>query len=569
MEIIHFYLLKILSFYYKILFEENYGGIMEDLIKEAIDKALRKYDLESVNYTIEIPKKSENGDFSSNVAFVLSKALKKRPLDIANEIVSDIDKKNFSKVEVAPPGFINFFLSKEPYYNFLRAIIEKPDFHIENIGNNKKAMVEFVSANPTGPLHIGHGRGSAYGDTIARLLKISGFDVYKEYYINDAGNQMNNLALSIYSRYCELFEKSYPFPADGYKGEYIIDIAKDIAKQYQDHLLNDETNGINVCFEVGVKTILNGIEADLRDFRVTFDNWFSEKSLYESQEVEKTIELLKKNGYIYEKDNALWFKSEQLGDDKDRVIKRSTGEYTYFASDIAYHKNKFERGFEFLVDVWGADHHGYVNRLKNGVKALGIDVENLKIQLIQMVSLIKGGERISMSTRAGEFITLRWLLDEVGTDAARYFYLMRDINSQFDFDIDLAKSKSNDNPVYYIQYAHARVCSLKRNATEKGIEFKINCDLELLTLPSEIEIIKKLYDFKNVVKTATINLEPHRICYYLQDLAGLFHTYYYNTTIVDENDLKTTNARLSLSEAVAKTISLGLNILGVSAPERM
>ncbi|MGB9732111.1 arginine--tRNA ligase [Calditerrivibrio nitroreducens] len=542
---------------------------MEDLIKEAIDKALRKYDLESVNYTIEIPKKSENGDFSSNVAFVLSKALKKRPLDIANEIVSDIDKKNFSKVEVAPPGFINFFLSKEPYYNFLRAIIEKPDFHIENIGNNKKAMVEFVSANPTGPLHIGHGRGSAYGDTIARLLKISGFDVYKEYYINDAGNQMNNLALSIYSRYCELFEKSYPFPADGYKGEYIIDIAKDIAKQYQDHLLNDETNGINVCFEVGVKTILNGIEADLRDFRVTFDNWFSEKSLYESQEVEKTIELLKKNGYIYEKDNALWFKSEQLGDDKDRVIKRSTGEYTYFASDIAYHKNKFERGFEFLVDVWGADHHGYVNRLKNGVKALGIDVENLKIQLIQMVSLIKGGERISMSTRAGEFITLRWLLDEVGTDAARYFYLMRDINSQFDFDIDLAKSKSNDNPVYYIQYAHARVCSLKRNATEKGIEFKINCDLELLTLPSEIEIIKKLYDFKNVVKTATINLEPHRICYYLQDLAGLFHTYYYNTTIVDENDLKTTNARLSLSEAVAKTISLGLNILGVSAPERM
>jgi arginyl-tRNA synthetase len=569
MEIIHFYLLKILSFYYKILFEENYGGIMEDLIKEAIDKALRKYDLESVNYTIEIPKKSENGDFSSNVAFVLSKALKKRPLDIANEIVSDIDKKNFSKVEVAPPGFINFFLSKEPYYNFLRAIIEKPDFHIENIGNNKKAMVEFVSANPTGPLHIGHGRGSAYGDTIARLLKISGFDVYKEYYINDAGNQMNNLALSIYSRYCELFEKSYPFPADGYKGEYIIDIAKDIAKQYQDHLLNDETNGINVCFEVGVKTILDGIEADLRDFRVTFDNWFSEKSLYESQEVEKTIELLKKNGYIYEKDNALWFKSEQLGDDKDRVIKRSTGEYTYFASDIAYHKNKFERGFEFLVDVWGADHHGYVNRLKNGVKALGIDVENLKIQLIQMVSLIKGGERISMSTRAGEFITLRWLLDEVGTDAARYFYLMRDINSQFDFDIDLAKSKSNDNPVYYIQYAHARVCSLKRNATEKGIEFKINCDLELLTLPSEIEIIKKLYDFKNVVKTATINLEPHRICYYLQDLAGLFHTYYYNTTIVDENDLKTTNARLSLSEAVAKTISLGLNILGVSAPERM
>jgi len=542
---------------------------MEDLIKKALNDALIKYYGNNISYTIEIPKKSENGDFSSNIAFILSKQLKKKPIEVANDIVSLMDKKDFEKVEIAPPGFINFFLSNTVYYNFLKNLIENPQYHVENIGKNRKAMVEFVSANPTGPLHIGHGRGSAYGDTVARLLKISGFDVYKEYYINDAGNQMNNLAKSIYSRYCELLGKDYPFPTDGYKGDYIIDIAKKIVEKYSDQLIKDEIEGVNICFEIGVREILDGIENDLKDFRVTFDNWFSEKSLYESQEVEKTIELLKKNGYIYEKDNALWFKSEQFGDDKDRVIKRSTGEYTYFASDIAYHKNKFERGFEYLVDVWGADHHGYVNRLKNGVKALGIDVENLKIQLIQMVSLIKGGERISMSTRAGEFITLRWLLDEVGTDAARYFYLMRDINSQFDFDIDLAKSKSNDNPVYYIQYAHARVCSLKRNAKEKGIDFKISNDLELLTLPSELEIIKKLYDFKNVIKTATINLEPHRICYYLQDLAGLFHTYYYNTTIVDENDLKTTNARLSLSEAVAKTISLGLNILGVSAPERM
>lgn len=542
---------------------------MEHLIKSVIDEVLQKFDVKQINYVIEIPKKTENGDFSTNLAFVLSKQLKRKPSDIAKEIVSYIDKKNFSKVEVAEPGFINFFLSPSVYHDFLQIHLNDIYSNIENIGNNKKAMVEFVSANPTGPLHIGHGRGSAYGDTVARLLKISGFDVYKEYYINDAGNQMNNLALSIFSRYCELLGKNYPFPADGYRGDYIVDIAKEIVEKYKDTLLNDEENGIKTCFEIGVKSILDGIEQDLRDFRVTFDNWFSEKSLYDSGDVEKTVQTLIKNGYVYEKDGALWFKSEQFGDDKDRVIKRSTGEYTYFASDIAYHKNKYDRGFEFLVNVWGADHHGYVNRLKNGVKALGINTENLKIQLIQMVSLIKGGERISMSTRAGEFITLRWLLDEVGSDAARYFYLMRDINSQFDFDIDLAKSKSNDNPVYYIQYAHARVCSLKRNAEEKGIRYSINQDLDNLTLSSEIELIKKIYDFKNVIKTATINLEPHRICYYLQELAGMFHNYYYNTTIVDENNIKMTNARLSLAEAVAKTISLGLEILGVSAPERM
>jgi len=542
---------------------------MEELIKKTIDDALLKYCSSNIDYTIEIPKKAENGDFSSNIAFILSKQLRRKPFDIANELTNLIDKSNFSKVEVAQPGFINFFLSPTVYQNFLSDHLNNIYKNIENIGQNRKAMVEFVSANPTGPLHIGHGRGSAYGDTVARLLKISGFDVFKEYYINDAGNQMNNLALSIYSRYCEIFGKIFPFPADGYKGEYIIDIAKEIADKFKDSLLSDEEKGVKTCFEIGVKSILDGIEQDLRDFRVIFDNWFSEKSLYESGEVEKTVEMLIKNEYIYEKDNALWFKSQQLGDDKDRVIKRSTGEYTYFASDIAYHKNKFDRGFELIVNVWGADHHGYVNRLKNGVKALGINVENLKIQLIQMVSLIKGGERISMSTRAGEFITLRWLLDEVGSDAARYFYLMRDINSQFDFDIDLAKSKSNENPVYYIQYAYARVCSLKRNAEEKGIKYTLKKNLDLLTQPAEIDIIKKIYDLRNVIKTATLNLEPHRICYYLQDLAGMFHTYYYNTPIIDEKDIKITNARLSLSEAVAKTISVGLDILGVSAPERM
>jgi arginyl-tRNA synthetase len=545
---------------------------MEYIIKNIIDKALEHYkdiDKNNIKYSIEIPKKQEHGDFSTNVAFILSKPLKKNPLIIAEDIKQLVADTYFTKIEVVKPGFINFFFSKQVYHDFLNNFLANPYFNFENIGNNKKAMVEFVSANPTGPLHIGHGRGAAYGDTIARILKLSGYDVFKEYYINDAGNQMNNLALSVYARYCSFYGKDYPFPPDGYKGEYIIDIARDIANSFGNSLLENEEEGIKICFKIGVETILKGIEDDLGEFRVVFDNWFSEKSLYENSEVERTIEALTEKGDVYEKDGALWFCSSRYGDEKDRVIRKNSGEYTYLASDIAYHRNKFERGFEFLVDVWGADHHGYVDRLKNSMKAFGKDVDNLKIQLIQMVSLIKNGERISMSTRAGEFITLRWLIDEVGTDAARYFYLMRDINSQLEFDIDLAKSKSNDNPVYYVQYAHARIHSLKRNAKEKTIDVKCGEALELLTLDTEIEIIKKLYDFKNVLKTATVNLEPHRICYYLQEIAGMFHTYYYNTKIVDENDIRLTNARLSLAEAVAVTIKIGLELLGVSAPERM
>lgn len=545
---------------------------MEHIIKNVIDETLKTkgIDTKDINYTIEIPKKKENGDFSSNIAFILSKVIKKAPVEIANELKSQINSEYFSKVEVAPPGFINFFFSKKVYFDFLSSYISNPYSNFENIGKADKAMVEFVSANPTGPLHIGHGRGSAYGDTIARILKISGYDVYKEYYINDAGNQMNNLALSIYSRYCSIFGKDFPFPEDGYKGDYITEIAKDIADKFGSTLINDEKNGINTCFKIGVEAIIKGIEDDLKEFRVTFDNWFSEKSLYSNGDVENTIQQLIKNGEIYEKDGALWFKSAQHGDDKDRVIKRNNGEYTYLASDIAYHKNKYDRGFKLLVNVWGADHHGYVNRLKNSIKALNIDVSNLKIQLIQMVSLIKGGERISMSTRAGEFITLRWLIDEVGSDAARYFYLMRDINSQLDFDIDLAKSKTNENPVYYVQYAHARVHSLKRNAKEKGLEITINENsIELLTLESEIELIKKIYDFRNVLRSAAVNLEPHRICYYLQEISGMFHNYYYNTKIVDESNKRLSNARLLLSEAIAKTIEIGLDLLGVTAPDKM
>jgi arginyl-tRNA synthetase len=429
--------------------------------------------------------------------------------------------------------------------------------------------VEFVSANPTGPLHIGHGRGAAFGDSISRILSAAGFDVQKEYYINDAGNQMNNLAKSVYSRYMEIAGKKYPFPEDGYKGEYITEIAKQIYSEDKGKLLElSEENALEKCLQVGKNHILKMIENDLKNFNVSFDNWFSEKSLYDSGEMEKTIDFLKQKNKIYEKDGAIWFKSTEYGDDKDRVLKKSTGEFTYFASDIAYHKNKYDRGLEEVIDVWGADHHGYVKRLSSAIESMGINPERFNVVLIQMVSLIKNGEKISMSTRAGKFVTLSWLVNEVGQDAARYFYAMRNHESQFDFDIDLAKSKSSDNPVYYVQYAHARVKSLLRTAKEKNISVQIGENLDLLKLPEEIDLIKKIYEEKNILELSAKYLEPHRISYYLQELASMFHSYYYNNQIIME-DIKLTNARLSLSVAIASTIKFCLDLLGVSAPERM
>lgn len=548
---------------------------MEGLVREKLDKIVRELIddeavLDNFFYEVDVPKNYKFGDFTTNIAMKLASILKTSPKKIAEDILNRFQADFIEKAEVAGSGFINFFVSKDFFYNYLLNIINNEDFLKEEFGNNKKVMVEFVSANPTGPLHIGHGRGAAYGDSLARILKACGYDVVKEYYINDAGNQMNNLALSIYVRYLELFGKKIDFPEDGYKGEYITDIAREIKQQYGDKLLNmKDEEAINICFEIGVKKILYIIKTDLEDFGVTFDNWFSEKSLYKAGEVEETINELKKLNKTYEKDNALWFKSTEYGDDKDRVLKRGSGELTYFASDIAYHRNKIKRRFDNLINVWGADHHGYVKRLKSSIAALGYSEDILEIKLIQMVSLIENREKISMSTRAGTFIELRWLIDKVGKDAARYFYIMRDINSQLEFDIDLAMSKTSDNPVYYIQYAYARICSILRNAKEKNINYEIGKHLEYLTGDQDIDIIKKLYEFKNVLKTAAINREPHRIPYYLQELAALFHNYYKNNQVLIDEDIKTTSARVNLSLGVAKVIKFALNLIGVDAPEKM
>jgi len=548
---------------------------MESIIRKKIDKVLKEIVSDVViagdfTYEVDVPKDYKNGDFTTNVAMKLASLLKKPPRQIAESIKVQLVDAIFEKVEVAGPGFINFFVSKSFFHNFLLSILEDKTVLTSDMGAGKKVQVEFVSANPTGPLHIGHGRGAAYGDSLARLLKACGFDVQREYYINDAGNQMNNLALSIYSRYLELYGVSNEFPQDGYKGEYIIDIAKDIKKEYQDSLLKmPKEEAVNICFKIGVEEITNTIKKDLEDFGVTFDNWFSEKSLYLSGEVEQTLQELQERGETYEQDGALWFNSTKYGDDKDRVLRRSNGELTYFASDIAYHRNKIKRGFDNLINVWGADHHGYVKRLKSSIAALGYNEEMLEIKLVQMVSLIEGGEKISMSTRAGTFVELSWLTEKVGSDAARYFYIMRDINSQFEFDIDLAKSKTSDNPVYYIQYAHARVCSILRNAEEKNIKFEVGKYLNKLDSEQDIALIKKLYEFKSVLETAGRTREPHRIPYYLQDLAALYHNYYKNNQILIEDDIETTSARVTLSLGVKEVIKFALSLIGVGAPDKM
>ncbi|MGA1862567.1 arginine--tRNA ligase [Deferribacter thermophilus] len=543
---------------------------MENIIKDILKNALKKLDITDFDdFIVEVPKDSSNGDFATNVAMKLAKILKKNPREIASNLVENIKKGDLiEKIEIAGPGFINFFINNKYYEQIIEQVLKDDDYFVIDYGKGKKVLVEFVSANPTGPLHIGHGRGAAYGDTLARVLKAAGFQVEKEYYINDAGNQMKMLGDSIVIRYKQLVNGKIEEMNDGYRGEYIIDIAKKVYDEYGDSLVNDSKRCFEICFKTGLNDIMNSITEDLRDFRVEFDRWFSEKSLFESGMVDKAINLLDENGYLYEKDGALWFKSTIFGDEKDRVVKKADGSYTYFASDIAYHLNKIERGYDLLVNVWGADHHGYVSRLQGALQALGGGKDLLKIVLIQMVNLVKSGERISMSTRAGEFITLRWLIDEVGSDAARFFYLMRDHNAQFDFDIDLAKSKSSDNPVYYVQYAHARVNSLFENAKEKGVKFDLAKNLDKLTLEQEKEIIKKIEEFKKIIKAAATYLEPHRVTYYLQELASLFHNYYYNHKIISE-DKELTNARLNLAKAVAKTVRFGLEILGVEAPERM
>jgi len=539
------------------------------------------------NIRIDHSKDKTQGDFASNIAMMLSKQAKCSPRDLAQQIIGNLpNSAEVDKVEIAGPGFINFFMSQGSNASVVNQIIDQAGtFGLSNIGAKQRILLEFVSANPTGPLHVGHGRGAAYGATVANLLRAVGFEVDNEYYVNDAGRQMDILATSVYLRYVETDK----FPDNGYKGDYIFDIAKKIngidkldifidvyadakdggdkEKHIDDLIANCKAqlgNAYKTIFDLAIQKILGGIKVDLSEFGVEYQQWFSEQSLVDSGLSKTTVEALQASGHIYEKDGALWFKTTEFGDDLDRVVVRDNGIHTYFASDIAYHLEKFERGYDKIINIWGSDHHGYIARVKASIKALGFDESKLEILLVQFANLYRGGKKVAMSTRSGSFVTLRELRKEVGNDAARFFYILRKSEQHMDFDLDLAKSKTNENPVFYIQYAHARICSvLKQDAGDAT-----TIDLSLLNNEAESTLIKQLNRYKDVVQSSALNYEPHVLAYYLRELAGDFHSYYNNSEFLVE-DTTLRNSRLLLISAVKQVISNGLNLLSVNAPDSM
>ncbi|MBI5491888.1 MAG: arginine--tRNA ligase [Deltaproteobacteria bacterium] len=538
-------------------------------IKEGVIKGERLPEI-----IIERPKKDEFGDFSTNIAMLLAPLEKKAPREVASALVGRIASDPLvEKCEVAGPGFINIFLKKSYWLSILERIISKGgDFGKSTLGQGKRVQVEFVSANPTGPLHIGHGRGAAVGDSLANILKAAGFEVTKEYYINDVGRQMEVLGRSVFLRYKELLGEKIEMPEEAYKGEYIKDIARDFILKFGDkYKVSSEAEAIPAFSAFSGAAMLDRIRKDLKDFGIEFDAWYSEKSLHEKGLVTATIEELKKRGHIYEAEGALWFRTTEFGDDKDRVLIKADGSMTYFSSDIAYHRDKVERGFSTLVDVWGADHHGYEARVRALIKALGYDDSVLKVIFIQLVALLRKGVPVPMGKREGEFVTLRQVMEEVGTDACRFFFLMRRSDAHLDFDLELAKSQAPENPVYYVQYCHARIHSIIGFAKEKGMEPPARFDLKLLErldLKEETDIIKHLGSFEEVVERGAEAMEPHRITFYLMELAGLFHPYYNKNRVVTE-DRELTDARLLLCGAVATVAANGLSLLGVSAPVKM
>ena len=555
---------------------------------------------------IERTRDRSHGDYASNLAMLLAKPARCKPRDIAEQLVAAIETGgHIQKIDIAGPGFINFFLGPEAWHAGISEILAQgKQFGRSDHGRGARVQVEFVSANPTGPLHVGHGRGAAYGAAVADLLEAVGYAVHREYYVNDAGRQMDILATSVYLRYLDLCGEDVPFPANGYQGDYVWDIAATLHREHGNTLQHpvtavfreipaDEPDGgdkeahidgliertrtllgathYRQVFDEGLTAILGNIRKDLEAFGVVYDDWFSERSLSENKAVETCIERLRHSGHVYEQSGALWFRSTDFGDEKDRVIVRDNGQTTYFASDIAYHLNKLERGYDRVIDVWGADHHGYVPRVKAALQALGAHPEKLDVLLVQFAILYRHGEKVAMSTRSGEFVTLRELRHEVGNDAARFFYVMRKCEQHMDFDLDLAKSQSNDNPVYYIQYAHARVRSVFRQLQEKQLAWDSaagTAGLTALSEPHEQALMINLSRYPEVLEAAAINHEPHQLTHYLRELANDFHTYYNaHTFLVEDATLR--NARLNLIEATRQVIANGLGLLGVSAPDNM
>ena len=551
---------------------------VRQMVLSALQKAYKAGELISDDFPeilVEEPKVESQGDLSANTAMVMAKTQKKPPRAIADIILKHIDDREnvLDRSEVAGPGFINFFLKPTAYHPVLDEVHEKDaSYGMSDMGKGIRTQVEFVSANPTGPLHVGHGRGAAVGDSVARVLAFCGYDVQKEYYINDSGRQISTLGRSVYMRYLEKNGRTIEFPEDCYQGGYIFELADEILAQRGSALLDmTEDEGVSICARYAANSILSNIDQDLRNFGVTFDRWFSEQSLYDDGKVQKTIDELKQEKTIYENDGAFWFNTTAYGDEKDRVVVRSNGQTTYFASDIAYHRNKFERGFQRVIDVWGADHHGYIPRMKACIEASGHDKDAFQVVLVQLVALLRDGKPVAMTTRGGVYETLKDVIDEVGSDAARFIFLSRHYESHLDFDLELAKKKSNDNPVYYVQYVHARISSiLKKAGEEHGIAAveKNPKAVALLLAPEETALMKALARYPEVIETAGKNLEPHRITYFLMNLAGLFHGYYNKHKVLTEDQLLT-KGRLYLILAVQKVIKNGLALLGVSAPERM
>ncbi|MDC0596852.1 arginine--tRNA ligase [Candidatus Pseudothioglobus singularis] len=578
---------------------------LQDLLKKCIQDLINEGLINEMPPKVRLDhtKDKSHGDYATNIALMLAKQAKTSPLELAKIIVNQLEDASFiKKTEIAGPGFINFFLSDASSTSIVSEIIELGEMYGKSeIGKGQSILLEYVSANPTGPLHVGHGRGAAYGATVSNLLRNIGFKVDNEYYVNDAGRQMDILTVSIFLRYLSLCGEQIRFPDNGYQGQYINDIADSIVvesgesfKQSADivfeNICKDGIEGgdkeshidelivrakdllgdnFQTIFQVGIESILGGIKDDLADFGVHFEKWFSEQSLIDSGLSESCITKLKDSGHIYKKDGALWFKTTNYGDEKDRVVVRDNGNHTYFASDIAYHLEKLERGYDKIINVWGADHHGYIPRVKASIGALGHKPDKLEILLVQFANLYRGGQKVQMSTRSGSFVTLEDLRKEVGNDAARFFYILRKSEQHMDFDLDLAKSKTNENPVFYIQYAHARICSVFRQANEKGFESNLeDANLSLLTEEVEKNILRELSRYKSVIESAAIQYEPHQLAYYLRDLATQFHSYYNACTfILEDQDL--TQARLSLIHAAKQILRNGLSILGVGAPESM
>ena len=539
-------------------------------IEASIKKAGLAEDIPEIK--IEIPKDTKNGDYSSNIAMVLTKIAKRNPREIAQAIVDNLDtsKAHVKEIDIAGPGFINFYLDNQYLTQIIPEAINKGDqFGYADQSKNTNILLEYVSANPTGDLHIGHARNAAVGDSLANILIAAGYNVTREYYINDAGNQITNLARSIETRYFEaLGDTSHEMPEDGYNGKDIIEIGKDLANKHPEIKDYSDEERLKTFRQLGVDYEMDKLKRDLADFNVHFDNWFSETSLYENGAIDNTLAKMKELGYTYEADGATWLRTSVFKDDKDRVLIKKDGNYTYFTPDTAYHYNKINRGNDILIDLMGADHHGYINRLKASLETFGVDSDRLEIQIMQMVRLMQNGEEVKMSKRTGNAITLREIMDEVGIDAARYFLTMRSPDSHFDFDLELAKEQSQDNPIYYAQYAHARICSILRQAKEQGVDITTNANFDTITNEKAIDLLKKVAEFETTIESAAEHRAPHRLTNYIQDLAAAFHKFY-NAEKVLTDDIEKTKALVAMIEAVRITLHNALTLVGVTAPESM